>query len=800
MNAIVEITSPWARINRIREEIHAAGHSLCLERPELLVKFKKSAEARRLRNAHICVRRATAIAYVLANRQSRIYDDELVLGNMTSKRVAANYYPEGSSINILEDITRLEQRVVPLQMTLREKAKLVKLASATCRDSVLYHALFTPARIRHVYDMLHAERYIVTEQAGVGHQVGNYGRIIREGLVGADTCAANCLATGTRPDGSPLDADSRAFYESIRIISAGIRQMASNLADAAEHLAAQAVTTAVRREELLAAARALRHVPYHPARNFPEGVQAAWIVHMAMCLEDYEQGVSFGRLDQALIGLYEQDLARGDITREEAVEITASFQLKCCEAMPVYSSRMDHYFSGHDVAQGITLGGVDSDGNDVTNEVSGIFLDAYALIGTREPALHVRVHAGTPAWFLDKCVATLQRTGARPAFFGDNAIIAAMRKAGYSEEHARDYAIIGCTELASQGRTYNSADAALMNLPICLEQALNEGCTFAGKRHGTDTPPVRTMTSMNDVLAAYRAQVQCAVDDMARVMGWLEQAGRAHRTTPVNSLVTDGCLDKGRDVTWGGGEYDFTSVQAVGLADVGDSLYAINRLVFEEKRLTLPQLVSILKNDFAGHEALATEMVRRFPHYGNGQPDIDAWTQVAADAFTDAVSRHRNTRGGQWLAGFYSMTCGHAFGRYTGALPNGHRAGARLSNGVSPVDGADRTGPSALFRSVASLDTTRWGNCHVLNATFDRKTIGGKTGATVLASLLRTYFVDQEGMQVQIAVLSSEDLKKARENPEAFPNLLVRVSGYCAYFADLQPEVQDEIIARTMHS
>ncbi|MFA5940653.1 MAG: pyruvate formate lyase family protein [Sinimarinibacterium sp.] len=799
MNVAVKLDQPRTRIERIRDAVHAAGYSLCLERPTLLLKFRKSRAGSRLRDAHVCVRRATAIAYVMAQRRPHLYDDELIVGNMSSKRVAANYYPEGASVNIVEDLTRMGRRAVPLKLSLGEKARLARIAAATFRDSVAFHALSSPARIRHLWEILHAKRYIVTEQAGIAHQVGNYARVIRSGLVASDELAARCLECGQTPDGAALDADQRAFYESIRIIVAGIRRMTANLADEAERLAQAPDCPAARRVELAAAAAALRHVPYFPARNFREGLQAAWIVHVSLCLEDYEQGLSFGRLDQALIELYDQDLANGTLTRAGAVELVASFQLKCCETMPVYSTRMDHYFSGHDVAQGITLGGVDAQGRDVTNELSGIFLDAYSLLGTREPSLHVRIHQDTPAWFLAKSVATLQTTGARPAFYGDEAVIRAMRSAGYSEAHARDYAVIGCTELASQGRTANSADAALFNLPLCLELALNAGRTFAGKRLGADTAPAESMQSMDDVLTSYREQVRYAVDEMAQVMGWLEQAVRQHRTTPVNSLITDGCLERGRDITWGGAEYNFTSVQAVGLADVGDSLYALNRMVFEERRMQPAEFVAILRADFAGHETLRLELQRRFKRFGNGEAEVDRWVTTAADTYIDVVSRHRSSRGGQWIAGFYSMTCGHAFGRYTGALPNGHRAGTRLSNGCSPVDGADRSGPSALFRSVASLDRSRWSNSHVLNATFDKKTIGGKTGAAVLASLLRTYFLDQQGLQVQIAVLDAAALKLARENPQAFPNLLVRVSGYCAYFADLQPEIQDEIIARTMH-
>jgi formate C-acetyltransferase len=799
MTVAVEFPSSLARIQAIRSAVHEAGYSICLERPELLWQYRRSKQGKQRRHDHVLVRRASEIAWIMAQRQPRIYADELIIGNMTSKRVAAHYYPEGTSFHILEDLHRLDDRVVPLQLTTREKARLAFLAAALSRESLVYHALIKPGRIGRVKELLQAERYIVTEMAGVGHQVGQYARIVREGLVASDQCAAHCLAHNRTPEGLPLDADQRAFYESQRLIIAGIRTMAANLASEAEHLALLPGTTATRRQELLDAARSLRQVPYYPARHFREGLQACWLMHVAQCLEDFEQGMSFGRLDQALIHLYEQDRAQGTLTEEQAVELVASFQLKCGETMPAYSTRMDQYFSGHDVAQGITLGGVDAQGNDVTNALSGIFLDAYARIGTREPSLHVRIHAHTPDWFLQRCIHTLQQTGARPAFYGDNAVIKAMEQAGYSPEHARDYAVIGCTELGSQGRTHNSADAALANLPLCLEQALNGGRTFNGHFQGAATPGTDQLQDMNAVIAAYRKQVQHMVDDMATVMGWLEAAIRAHRTTPVNSLMTDGTLQSGRDVTWGGAQYSFSSVQAVGLATVGDSLHAIDHLVFQTRRFTLPQLVEILRQDFQGHETLAIEMQRKLPRYGNGNPAADQWVQLAADAFVDAVSPHHNSRGGRWLAGFYSMTCGHAFGRFTGASADGRRAGTRLSNGASPSDGADKAGPSALFRSVASLDKSRWCNSHVLNATFDRKTIGGKAGAAKLASLLRTYFVDQDGLQVQIALLNADDLIKARENPDQFPNLLVRVSGYCAYFADLNPEVQDEIIARTLH-
>ncbi len=278
----------------------------------------------------------------------------------------------------------------------------------------------------------------------------------------------------------------------------------------------------------------------------------------------------------------------------------------------------------------------------------------------------------------------------------------------------------------------------------------------------------------------------------------LEQAYRIHRPTPLNSMLTQGCLEKGLDVTWGGALYDYTSVQGVGLADAGEALYALKRLVFEEKRYTLPGLVKILKRDFRGHEALQTELLNRFPRYGNDHPAVDRMVQTVADIYSEAVTSHTNSRGGRYICGFYSMTCHHGLGRMTGALPNGRPAGFRLSNGLSPADGADRLGPTALLNSACRIDTVNWANCCALNIKFEKPLLQGEKGLHTLTSLIGAYFA-QGGMQLQINVLDTAELRQARENPAAYPGLLVRVSGYCAYFNDLSPEVQDEIIARTAH-
>ncbi len=793
---------PSARIRAIKADLFATSYSICLERPKLLLRFQHSREGRMARKDHPLVRRAKALASLMTQRVPRIYNGELIIGNMTSKRIAANYYPEGGSINILEDLFRLENRQIPLKMSTREKVDLVRIGLSGLFNSIGARALLKPGRMRYFLDFFRAKRYFITEEAGIGHQVGGYHDVVHHGLQRADRIAEGCLQAGTLPNGTVMNTDQKAFYQAIRITIRGIRALAANLADEAERLADDKRLSPERRAELQTAAATCRHVPYQPSRTFLEGLQACWLVHVAMNLEDFEQGMSFGRLDQILLPLFRSDREQGVLTREQATEILAAFQLKTCETIPLYSERIDRYFSGNGVAQGITMGGTNENGEDATNELSGLILDAYAQIQTREPALHVRVHDNTPAWFLEKAVETLQLGCGKPSFFGDTAVVRALESAGISTPHARDYAVIGCVEMASQGRTYNSSDAALFNLPLCLELALNQGYCYGernyGKRTGAATPPAERMHSFEDVIAAFRKQVEHAVAEMVKVIGWLEATYRIWRPTPINSMVTEGCLESGRDVTWGGGLYDLTSIQAAGMADTGDALHALKTLVFEQRRYTLTELLIVLKSDFKNHKILQQELIHRFPKYGNDMETVDRMTQLAADVYADAITAHRNSRGGRYVPGIYSMTCHIAFGRRTGALPNGRGAGLRLSNGLSPADGADRKGPTAILNSAASLDSSRWANCYALNLMFDRRTVQGEKGRRVLTSLLKTFF-SKEGMQVQANILDADMLRAAQQCPSAFPGIVVRVAGYCAYFNDLQPCVQDEIIARTAH-
>ena len=381
-------------VSTIRQTLMETPCSICLERPKLMMLARLTQFFRKKK--HPLVRRAEQLAFILERRKPKIYPEEVIAGNMSSKRIAANYYPEGGSSHILEDLFHLEKRPVPLILSFSEKAFLLFTGIVTFTWSTGFKAFFRFGQMGTLWTrVLGARSYILTEIAGVSHQLPDYGQVVTRGLGYLDDQARKALDEGRTPEGRILDASQKAFYQSVRIVLAGIRVMASNLEHEALRLAA--LSEGHEQERLLNLAKNLNRVPWHPARTLQEGLQACWLVHVAMNMEDYEQGLSFGRLDQILYPLFETDMAEGRLDEQSATWLIASFQLKACETIPLFSRRMDAYFSGNTVGQGITLGGTDEEGDDVTNALSGLFLDAFLKIKTREPNLHARIHEKTPA-------------------------------------------------------------------------------------------------------------------------------------------------------------------------------------------------------------------------------------------------------------------------------------------------------------------------------------------------------------------------------------------------------------------
>jgi pyruvate-formate lyase len=408
-------------------------------------------------------------------------------------------------------------------------------------------------------------------------------------------------------------------------------------------------------------------------------------------------------MGQFLHPYYERGLADGTLSRDAATELVAAFCIKLCEVLPVFSKGATRLHGGLMSGQAVTIGGTDRWGRDATNDLSFVFLDVADRLRMRQPNFHARIHPDTPASFLDRIDATLCDGANIPALYNDVVIVEALRARGYDEADSRDFAVCGCVEPVAPGKTFGSTDAALFNLPIVLELALNEGRRFHDRhRVGTRKPPVSSMRTMRDVERSFERPLQFMVERMVRVLRAVEHATCS---------------------TAGGARYHSSGVQCVGPSDTGDSLYAIERAVFVERRFTLAQLVEELKGNLEDPGLAA--YLRGPAKFGNDEPDVDRFTAYVVEYFSRELAHHSNTRRGPYVAGIYSMTTHFHFGSVTGALASGRRGGECFASGVAPGNGKDLRGPTALFNSVNRIDCRRISNGANLNVRFDHRTLRG---------------------------------------------------------------------------
>lgn len=769
------------RFNRIKKELLSTRVHLCPERAYLVTDFFKYHD-----NAYkpIAVRKAGALKYILENKSVHIYPDELIVGNMGSRRISALVQPELAGVFMGTELLNIDRRkTTPLQCAWKDRLKLLFNTFPYWLTRNMPVKAFMPdtgGLMRYVMDQLNARYYLINEAGGIGHFLPNYEKMLNLGVKGY------------------LDlfiGDSGPLYDAARIACDGAVRHAGRIADEAERMAL-VEKDPLRYLELKEIARICRKVPLEPAETFQEALQSLWLTHMAVCLESLNSAISFGRIDQYLYPFYQRDLEDGIITTDEARELLLCFTAKCTEHVFLMSEKLSQYHGGYLVVQAAVVGGMDRSGEDATNDLSYLFLDVMEEAGLRDPNYQVRVHPGSPEEFLRRACDVVKKGNGVPAMFGDEASIKSLTAHGYPLEEARDYGVVGCVELALPGKSFFSTDAGLFNLPVCLELALNRGRMMkGGSRIGADTPDPEHFKNIGEVIEAFSTQVNFMVGRMICNLQVVEKGNASYNPTPFSSMMVDGCLESGKDVSAGGALYNSSGIQGVGVADVADSMAALETVVFLQKRYAMAEILKALKENFAG-DAVMWIGLRRAPKYGNDDPLPDGYANMVAGIFHEALARHRNTRGGPYVPGFYTVTCHVAFGKQTGALPSGRKAGDPFAPGLGPCNGYDRLGPTAVMNSTAGVDARLSPNGYALNLRFDPAVVLGERGTETLMALTRGFF-ESGGMEVQFNVLDPGMLEDARRHPGKYPGLVVRVSGYCAYFDDLPDAAKDEIIART---
>lgn len=778
---------PTDRIKRLKRAVQAAKPGVCPERALLWTRYFKD-KNNRIKNTNVQI--AEALSLVLENRSIKIYPDELIVGNFSSRRVGGAIFPELHGLVVMQDIFKFPKRKTnPLEISKKDTARLLSIIPFWLPRLMAlnaYESKFDAVAL--TINQLMGYYHFINESGGISHVAPDYENLIR---VGTDGIYAKAQKLQKR---SLLDADKWYFYEAVKIAAQCLGRFGERYAKVALN-AAMVEKNKQRAMELRSIARVCSQVPKKGAKSFYEALQSLFFAQIAINTESLDNSVCPGRMDLYLYPYYEKDIKNKVLTREQAKELISAFSIKMAEIIPVFNEFITRIHGGMFNGQVVTVGGVGPDGKDSTNELSMIFLEVMDELRMRQPNYAARIHAKSPEKYKDKIYEIIANGANSPSLYNDGVIVPVLKKNGCKLADARNYTPVGCVEPVCQGKSFSSTDAALLNAPMMLELALNQGRRFGSfTRTGTHTMPVLQMTCIEDVQIAFQTQLAFGMNNLLTDLQAIEKANAKYHPTPLTSMLIDGCLKNGKCSTKGGATYNFSGIQCVGVVDAGDSLFAIKKAVFEDKKLTMPELVNALKKNLC--DPKSRHYLLGLPKFGNDLPEVDAWTDYVIDAFKQTLKNKKNTRGGKYTTGLYSVTIHEYWGAITSAMPNGRRKGEPFAAGLAPSNGQDKKGPTATLNSLNRIDHSKADNGVNFNIKFSSSIIKGKTGRAALKSIFNTYF-KRGGMQTQINVLDPSVLIEARDNPDAHPNLLVRVSGYSAYFNDLTPMMKDEIIRRT---
>ncbi len=619
------------------------------------------------------------------------------------------------------------------------------------------------------------------------HIVPGHKTVLRQGFSGIAARAERRLLETD-------DADARGFLEAVVVACEAVRDFSRRLAALARREASSAPTVA-RRDELLAIAERCARVPWHPPRNFAEAVQALWFTQNAAIISyGAGSGITPGRVDQLLWPFYEEEIRRGTLTRAEALRLAEELIIKLNDNVIIWPNlggvELNHL--GSDV-ENVTLGGVDEAGRDATNELSWLFADAIESTSLATTA-SFRISKETPRAFVRR-VMRMHRTTNSPAFLCDETTIAALLRDGYPIGAARDHCLVGCVEPSGQGDTFGATGGTKIYLPTTLDLVFHRGrTTFFGRVDGPDTGEPRGFATFDALWDAFDRQLAAQVATAAEATRVRDAIWAEGFHNPLISGTLDGCLEAARDMTRGGARHTFGSIGGGGLATTVDALSALRTVVFEERTATLDEVLSALEVDFRGHEALRRRLLDA-PRFGVDDPRVDALAARLVARFCELVTAERTHTGGHFKASFISYGLNVYEGALEPATPDGRRAGAPLSNSMSPSNGAEKKGPTAALNSLARIDQTRIGYGNSVNMRLPVGLLASEAGVDAAVGLVRGYFA-QGGFHVQFNAVGAETLRAAQARPEDHADLIVRVSGYSAYFTRLGRGIQDDIIAR----
>ncbi len=797
------------RVAKMRERYRTTKPRVDISRYKLVTEFYM--ENQQLTGI---LKRAKNLRNLFENMPTYIADDEVIVGNQGNSYRCSALYPETSFAWVFQEMAEggFENRFVDPYDINKEDEEYIKQTGAFWLKNNM--SAITDEYLPKKYKEDYIGNGVVlfnafgNAQCPVGHFAANHWVATQKGFA-AIRDEARAKMKELEDNGFGGDgAYKYNFYTAVEIVTEGIIIYTKRYAKAALEKA-EAETNPERKKELLMMADSLNWIIENPCRTYYDALQCIFLYQMSMCLDAQQHGISFGRLDQYLGRYYEQDIANGTLTPEYAQELTDLFILKIAEQNKCISAFSTACNPGYTSGMLVTIGGVDKEGNDATNEVTYMVLESLARLQLHSPPLALRVNDQMPSKLWEAAIACTKRCGGVPTFEYDGVIIPAMMKRGVSLEDARNYCLIGCVEPSIGGYEWaqpgGTGTESYINIVNALVQAINNGTNplksfFPGTPDPHQTGPATgylyEMNSIEEVCEAFKKQIDFWMPWHANCTNAWETIASFHTQLPLVSATVEGCMESGKDVQCGGAKYNSTGSSCIGIGNVADSLNVINQVCFVQKIATTRQLYDALMANWEGYEELRQKINGIVPRMGNGDPESDKFVKFVAETYANAITKCEGHRGGKYQAGCYPVTLNVAFGKMTWATPDGRKIGEPLSDGISPVQGMDKNGPVATMQSILKYDQSDFGNGTLCNMKFHPTALASDDGVQKLRSVMESYFKNG-GMELQLNVVSSETLRDAQANPDKYRDLVVRVAGFSAYFVEVFKDSQDDLIRRT---
>ena len=751
------------------------------------------------------MKRALMLQHILANMSIYIEDKTLLAGNQATKNRNAPIFPEYTMDFVIKELDEFEQRDGDVfYITEETKAQLRSIAPFWNNNNLRARGeALLPDEVR-VFMETGVFGMEGKLNAGDAHLAVNYGKLLSEGLRGYEQRTRDLKAALdlSRPD----SIDRYVFYKAVLIVIAAVRQFAGRYAALAGKMAQQE-TDSVRKAELEAMSRICARVPYEKAASFREAVQSVWFIQLILQIESNGHSLSYGRFDQYMYPYYKKDIDQGIISQAEALELLTGLWIKTLTINKVRSQSHTLSSAGSPMYQNVTIGGQTTAKQDAVNELSFMVLQSVAQTRLTQPNLTVRYHQHIDKHFFDECIEVMKLGFGMPALNNDEIIIPSFIKWGVKEEDAYNYSAIGCVETAIPGKWgYRCTGMSYINFPRVLLCAMNNGVDMTSGRRFTQGYGYFTdMKSYEELMAAWDKTVREMTRYSVIVENAIDKASERDVPDILCSTLTDDCIGRGKTIKEGGAVYDFISGLQVGIANMADSLAAIKRLVFDEKKITAQQLWTALLDNFTAPENQRIQelLIHDAPKYGNDDDAVDQLVVEAYDSYLDEIQKYPNTRygrgpiGGIRYGGTSSISANVGQGMGTMATPDGRKAHEPLAEGCSPAHNSDQNGPTAVFKSVAKLPTEKITGGVLLNQKMTPTMLSTEENKQKLELLIAAFFNRLHGYHVQYNIVSRETLLDAQIHPDAHKDLIVRVAGYSAFFNVLSKATQDDIIGRT---